>query len=259
MQAGCFPPETAQGRFPSPRLRALTFGALLLAGCPGGRAPGANPTTCPKIPTCNSACCDAQRYCMAQSCENVVWYCTRNTSGQYSWQLPKPTCLAGPRDGGSLFPDGPLAGDGAGPGAEAGPPCSGTSCGAHASCAATGCVCEAGFKNADGSWDNGCEAAQAPCDPMSCGGCPAGYCGANAVCRDNQKCRCVGQWLNSDGDWGNGCEENSPACSPTNCNACSTGYCGAHANCNQNRCVCTTPGQANCDGDWNGTGCECKR
>jgi hypothetical protein len=91
----------------------------------------------------------------------------------------------------------------------------------------------------------------------NCGHCPAGWCGQNAECRNDVKCRCVGQWLNNHGAavWTYGCDTFSPDCNPTNCNACSTGYCGNAANCNQNKCGCDS-GYADCNSSWT-DGCEC--
>jgi hypothetical protein len=125
---------------------------------------------------------------------------------------------------------------------------------------ATGCICTHGWVNQDNSWATGCEVIDPACTVTSCGNCPApdAYCGANAHCRDNAKCRCIdGNWLNSDGNWGNGCETYTTTCTPTNCNDCYVGYCGPHANCMQSNCECTESGWSNCDGSWELSGCEC--
>jgi hypothetical protein len=133
-----------------------------------------------------------------------------------------------------------------------------TSCGDHASVVGGACKCQQGYVNQDGSWSNGCEAPDPACSVTSCGNCPEGYCGPNAHCLNNLKCRCASAlWRNQDGDWSNGCETPSVDCNPQNCNNCYVGYCGAHANCMQNKCACTEAGWTNCDGVWELSGCEC--
>jgi len=94
---------------------------------------------------------------------------------------------------------------------------------------------------------------------VNCGHCPAGYCGANAHCRDNVKCRCKDRnWKNADNNWKNGCETKTTNCKASNCNQCYVGFCGPYANCMQNKCACTAAGYSNCDGKWEFSGCECK-
>jgi len=133
-----------------------------------------------------------------------------------------------------------------------------TSCGPNSIRVGGGCQCTQGYVNQDGLWPNGCETIDPACSVVNCSKCPVGFCGQNAECRDNIKCRCISKyWLNKDDNWSNGCETYTATCSPTNCNDCYTGFCGIHADCMQSNCKCVVTGWANCDGVWERSGCEC--
>jgi hypothetical protein len=208
------------------RTLALVAMAVAAAGCPGRGA-----ALCPTVKGCATACCNAVTACQDAVCEGAQWGCRLQANGHYAWVASAPSCNSpapdmGPVDRGSVGrPEGAIG--------------CGRNCGQHAHCAGSLCACDKGFGNPDGNWDNGCEGLDATCGPWNCGACPDGYCGQNAICRDNAKCRCVGQWLNNHGDdWSQGCDTPSPNCRADNCNACYTAYCGPAADCMQNTCKC---------------------
>ncbi len=219
---------------------------LAAAGCPAGGAE----VKCDLVPLCDAPCCDAERNCASVVCEGILWVCLPGQYGRYTWQKQEKRCAA----------DSGTAADGA-PRKDAAakadlPP---KSCGAHASMIAGKCACHQGYVNKDKAWSNGCEAPDPACSVVDCGHCPAGYCGANAHCRDNKKCRCKDRnFKNADGNWKNGCEAKTTNCHGGNCNQCYVGFCGPYANCMQNKCKCTVTGYSNCDGKWELSGCECK-
>ncbi len=227
----------------------LTLLSLLLAGCPAG----GHQVNCSLIPLCESPCCDSANHCKHLVCEGVLWVCLPAEHGSHAWAKQSKPCSPDmgitPRKDGAK-PKKDLAGK-----ADIYP----KNCGAHASKKAGKCVCNQGYINKDKSWSNGCEAPDGACSVVNCGHCPAGYCGANAHCRDNVKCRCKDRnWKNADNNWKNGCETKTTNCKASNCNQCYVGFCGPYANCMQNKCACTAAGYSNCDGKWEFSGCECK-
>lgn len=220
---------------------ALLGGALLLlgGGCPGG-SPVSSP--CARIPQCDAPCCNQDRDCEETICDGVLWVCRAGAGGAWAWQKNGASCPAGGDGDRDLGPRLDTL----------------SACGANATLSSGRCVCKKGYVNQDGSWQNGCELIDPKCTVVSCGSCPDGYCGTNAHCRDNVKCRCVSRfWRNDDNDWSNGCETYTTTCSPTNCNDCYTGFCGPNADCMQNACACTVSGWTNCDAVWEFSGCEC--
>ena len=232
--------------------RTLTLPPLLLlalAGCQaGGRA-----VNCSLVPLCESPCCDKAHNCQHLVCEGVLWVCLPSEFGSFTWQ--KSTTLCSPDAGAPPHKDGTTPSKDSSAKADLYP----NSCGAHASNQAGKCSCTQGYINKDKSWKNGCEAPDLACSVINCGHCPVGYCGANAHCRNNQKCRCKDKnWKNTDGKWNNGCEAKTSNCHGGNCNQCYVGFCGPYANCMQNKCACTATGHSNCDGAWEFSGCECK-
>lgn len=225
----------------------LLAAALSLAGCPAG----GSEVSCDLVPLCESPCCDAEHHCAHQVCEGILWVCLPGQGGRHAWQKQDKRCTL---DSGAPQVDGAPPKDMAAKG-DLFP----ISCGAHATKVAGKCVCVQGYINKDTSWGNGCEAPDPACSVVNCGHCPAGYCGANAHCRDNAKCRCKDRnWKNADGSWKNGCEAATTNCHGGNCNQCYVGFCGPYANCMQNKCACTVTGHSNCDGKWELSGCECK-
>ncbi len=89
--------------------------------------------------------------------------------------------------------------------------CSISGCGNNAKCVDARCVCNKGFENCDGDWENGCE-GDILNSPKYCGGCKSD-CNPinveNALCL-NGECsydRCKLMYKDLDGDKKNGCEK----------------------------------------------------
>ncbi|MCA9666947.1 MAG: hypothetical protein KC503_15215 [Myxococcales bacterium] len=216
-------------------------------------AGSADPRFCPQIPSCPElGCCDVDTLCQTRVCQGVQWLCRAVPEGGLRW-------LAGNGQCESSIPDA-LPNDATDGGAPDGGGCTSTSCGANASCEQGGCKCKQGYVNSDSAWSNGCEAIDPQCRWTNCGRCPADYCGPNAECRDNTKCRCANinfkETLDSNGIF-LGCLTPTSGCRDDNCNSCYTGYCGVHADCRQNKCKCTDSGWISCNGQWERSGCEC--
>ena len=232
------PRALAPARALGPALTLAALAALAASGCPGEGTVGR--PSCSKIPDCDSPCCDKDRECVEIICEGVSWVC-RSEGADHLW---KRDAVCPPPD---LGPDGPPS-DGS------------LRCGINARQNSAGaCVCVQGYLDKDGQWSTGCEAKNPACSVTSCGHCPVGYCGKNAHCRDNLKCRCIDRfWLNKDDDWSNGCEAYTSDCAPNNCNSCYVGFCGPHADCMQSVCKCVATGWFDCDKKWELSGCECQ-
>lgn len=109
-------------------------------------------------------------------------------------------------------------------------------------------ACGAGFA---------CDPATGQCVPAVTSGCPAGGCGANATCRQDNVCVCVAGFADCNGNLsgaGDGCEcqglcngticGGAGTCNPGTPNAC--GQSGSY--CNAGACAPCPAGKFNCDG-----------
>lgn len=213
---------------------------------------GACPDDLPQLRLCPDRPCAVANRCAQQDCQGERWVCLASAAGEPQWVRNGPPCAA---DLGPPSPD-------AAPVDAADlrvPDMLPLSCGPHAEPTTSGCACSQGYVNPDGAWGNGCEADDPQCAADHCDHCPEGYCGANARCNDQHKCRCISRfWKDADLDLSNGCETPVEDCSETNCNACYVGFCGPEADCLQNKCGCDTSGYTNCNGIWENDGCECE-